>query len=93
MGLGGQNVGKKRPSLFLGRKSCIFWFFLILSQKVFSHSEKVFWGPDSIGLLRSGVGRAVVQCMQFLVVFALLAFLATLEKLKKWVSTGVQTKN
>ena len=82
-GVGGSKCREKTTIPFLGSKIMHLLVFFILSQKVFSHSEKVFWGPDSIGLLRSGVGRAVVQCMQFLVVFALLAFLATLEKLKK----------
>ena len=31
--------GVKKPSLFLGRKSCLFWFFSILSRKSFSGSR------------------------------------------------------
>ena len=38
----------------------------------------MFSGPDSIGFVWSGVGGALVQFMQFTIVFAMSAFLATL---------------
>ena len=38
----------------------------------------MFSGLDSIGLVLSGVGRALMQFRQFLNMFAMLAFLATL---------------
>ena len=41
----------------------------------------MFSGPDSIGIVWSGVGRALMQFMHFLVVFAMSVFLATLVTL------------
>ena len=38
----------------------------------------MFSGPDFMGLVWSTVGRVLMRFMQLLVVFAMLAFLATL---------------
>ena len=49
----------------------------------------MFLGLNSIDFVWSGVGQALMQFMQFLVVFALSAFLATL--VTPWYSLqGVQ---
>ena len=37
----------------------------------------MFPGPDSMGFVWGGVGRALMQFMYFLAIFALLAVLAT----------------
>ena len=37
----------------------------------------MFLGPDSIGFVWGGVGRALMQFMHFLAFFAMLAVLAT----------------
>ena len=37
----------------------------------------MFLGPDSIGFVRGGVGRALMQFMHFLAFFVMLAVLAT----------------
>ena len=38
----------------------------------------MFSGPDTMGFVWGGVGRALMHFMQFLVVFPMSAFLATL---------------
>ena len=54
-------MDENRPPPLLGQKSCICWFFSILSRK------SVF-GSDSIGFVWNGVARALVQFRQFFVV-------------------------
>ena len=39
--------------------------------------KKVFPGPDSIGFVWGGVGRALMQFMHFSAIFGMLAVLAT----------------
>ena len=40
-------------------------------------AEKVFPGPDSMGSVWGGVGRALMQFMHFSAIFAMVAVLAT----------------
>ena len=40
-------------------------------------AEKVFPGPDSMGFVWGGVGRALMQFMHFSAIFGMLAVLAT----------------
>ena len=40
-------------------------------------AEKVFPGPDSIGFVWGGAGRALMQFMHFSAIFVVLAVLAT----------------
>ena len=48
----------------------------------FDFELKRFSGADSIGFVWSRVGRALMQFMHFLVVFAMSAFLVTLVTLR-----------
>ena len=69
--MGGWGGGSKNdPPFFWVENHESFGFFSILSRKSFP-------GPDSMGFLWGGVGRALMQFMHFSAIFAMLAVLAT----------------
>ena len=61
---------KSDPPFFWVENHESFGFFRFLA-------EKVFPGPDSMGFVWGGVGRALMQFMHFSAIFAMLAVLAT----------------
>ena len=70
-GRGGmKNVKKNAPPFFWVQNLESFGFFRF-------HAEKVFPGPDSMGFVWGGVGRALVQVMHFSAIFVMWAVLAT----------------
>ena len=71
VGGGGGGGGQKMTPPFFGSKIMNLLVFFI-------SAEKVFPGPDSMGFVWGGVGRALMQFMHFLAIFAMLAVLATL---------------
>ena len=70
MGGGGGGGSKNDPPFFWVPNHESFGFFRF-------RAEKVFPGPDSIGFVWGGVGRALMQFMHFPAIFAMLAVLAT----------------
>ena len=66
-GVGGQ---KWTPPFFWDENHESLGFFR-------SRAEKVFPGPNSMGFVWGGVGRALKQLMHFSAIFAMLAVLAT----------------
>ena len=70
VGWGGQKCRKNDPPFFWVENDESFGFFRFWA-------EKVFPGPDSIGFVWGGVGRALMQFMHFSAIFAMLAVLAT----------------
>ena len=59
------------PPFFGSKIMHLLVFFLIFEPK------KCFRGPDSIGFVWGGVGRALMQFMHFSAIFAMLAVWAT----------------
>ena len=60
--MGGGGVKDRPPS---------FWVNLLV---FFDFEPKVFPGPDSMGFVWGGVGRALMQFMHFLVIFVCWGF-------------------
>ena len=65
-------MSKNDPPLFGSKIMNLLVFFCSILDK------KVFPGPDSMGFVWGRLGRALLQFMQLLVVFAMLAVFATL---------------
>ena len=67
---GGQKCRKNDPPIFMSEIMNLLVFFDF-------ELKKVFPGSDSMGFVWGGVGRAPMQLMHFLAIFAMLGVLAT----------------
>ena len=67
MVVGGMGGVKNDPAFFASKINGLFRFL----------ADKVFPGPNSMGFVRGGVGRALVQFMYFSAIFGTVAFSAT----------------
>ena len=70
MGGGVKNVKKMTPPFFGSKIMNLLVFFDF-------EPKKCFRGPDSMGFVWGGVGRALMQFMHFSAIFGMLAVLAT----------------